>query len=213
MEAHLVIERLQLSNECNIRTEKEFQNNPIEYQFERNKIWVKDIDTGLSSISMSDFCNKNELPKFIMCGFIKENSFSGRHHLNPFHFIQNKVKSLNLTKNGTSVTGKRLAMDYAGGNFSEAYHQFLKSFGFWDNLDPCSLTPEGYLNGTAVYGFDLAPTCNRLNYVDQICQGNMEIEIVFDGDTDEKTKFIIINIYDSHISIKSLMRIDKNYTS
>ena len=75
------------------------------------------------------------------------------------------------------------------------------------------MTPEGYLNGTTVYGFHLAPTCNGLNYVDKIRQGNMEIEIVFDGDTNEKTKFIIINIYDSRISINSLMRIDKNYTS
>ena len=148
-----------------------------------------------------------------MCGFVKENSFSGRHHLNPFHFIQNKVKSINLTKNGTSVTGKRLTMDYAGESFSEAYHQFLKSFGFWDKLEPCSTTPEAYSNGSTLYGFELGPTCNGLNYVDQIRQGNMEIEIVFDGDTSEKTKFIVINIYDSRISINSLMRIDKNYTS
>ena len=62
-------------------------------------------------------------------------------------------------------------------------------------------------------GSKLAATCNGLNYVDKIRQGNMEIEIVFDGDTNEKTKFIIINIYDSRISINSLMRIDKNYTS
>ena len=41
----------------------------------------------------------------------------------------------------------------------------------------------------------------------------MEMEIVFDGDTDEKTKFIIVNIYDSKISINNLMRIEKNYTS
>jgi hypothetical protein len=190
LEAHLIIERLKLSNECTIR-----------------------IDTGLSTILFSDFCNKNELPKFIMCGFVKENSFSGRSHLNPFHFIPNKVKSINLTKNGTSITGKRLTMDYGGGYFSEAYHQFVKSLGFLDNLDPCSITPNNYLNGTTVYGFDLAPTCNGLNYVDQIRQGNMEIEIVFDGDTTEKTKFIIISIYDSRISINSLMRIDKNYTS
>ena len=47
----------------------------------------------------------------------------------------------------------------------------------------------------------------------QICQGNMEIDIVFDGDTSEKTKFIVVNIYDSRIYINSLMRIDKNYTS
>ena len=39
----------------------------------------------------------------------------------------------------------------------------------------------------------------------------MEIEIVFDGDTSEKTKFIVVNIYDSRISINSLMRIDKLY--
>ena len=40
LEAHLVIERLILSKECIIRTEKEFQSTPIEYQFERNKIYV-----------------------------------------------------------------------------------------------------------------------------------------------------------------------------
>ena len=213
LEAHLVIERLLLSKECIIRTEKEFQSTPIEYQFERNKIYVKDIDTGLSSINLTDFCNKNELPKFLMCAFIKENSFSGRHHLNPFNCIQNKVKSLNLTKNGTSITGKRLTMDFANGNYSEAYHQSLKAFGFWNNMETCSLLPEDFFNGTMIYGFDLAPTANGLNYVDQIRQGNMEMEIVFDGDTDEKTKFIIVNIYDSKISINNLMRIEKNYTS
>jgi len=213
LEAHLVIDRLLLSNECNIRTQKNFENNPIEYQFDRSKMWLKEIDTGLSSIVLSDFCDKNELPKFMICGFIAEKSFSGRCHLNPFHIIQNKVKSLNLTKNGTSITGKRLAMDYAKGNFSESYHQFLKSFGFWDNLEPCSLMPDDFLHGTTVYGFDLGPTCNGLNYVDQIRQGNMEMEIVFDGDTDQKTKFFILNIYDSQLSINSLLRINKNYTS
>ena len=104
-------------------------------------------------------------------------------------------------------------MDYTKGNFSEPYHQFLKSFGFWDSLEGSSTTPEDFLNGTTVYGFDLAPTCNGLNYVDQIRQGNMEMEIVFDRDTDEKTKFIVINVYDSKISINNLMRINKNYTS
>ena len=148
-----------------------------------------------------------------MCGFVKENSFAGKQERNPFNFIPNKVKSLNLTKNGTSVTGKRLAMDYEGGNFSEAYHQFLKSFGFWDNLEACSTTPEAFSGGTSIYGFDLSTTCNGLNYVDQIQQGNMEIDVLFDGDTDQKTKFIVLNIYDSQISINSMMRIEKNYTS
>ena len=46
--------------------------------------------------------------------------------------------------------------------------------------------------------------------MDQIRQGNMEIDVLFDGDTDQKTKFIVLNIYDSRISINSLMRIDKD---
>ena len=213
LEAHLVIERLKLSNECNIKIEKYFQNNPIVYQFERTRAWIKDVDTGLSTISFTDFCNKNDLPKFLICGFVKENSFAGKQERNPFNFIPNKVKSLNLTKNGTSITGKRLTMDYTGGNFSEAYYQFLKSFGFWNNLEDCSTTPEAFSSGTTIYGFDLSPTCNGLNYVDQIRQGNMEIDILFDRDTDQKTKFMVLNIYDSQISINSLLRIDKNYSS
>jgi hypothetical protein len=51
LEAHLLIERLKLSNECNIRIEKEFKDTSIVYQFERSKPWMKDIDTGLSTIS------------------------------------------------------------------------------------------------------------------------------------------------------------------
>ena len=213
LEAHLVIDRLQLSNECSIRTENSFQDNPIEYQFDRNKMWLKEIDTGLASTTLTDFCDKNELPKFMICGFIAEKSFSGRLHLNPFHIIQNKVKSINLTKNGTSITGKRLAMDYSKENFTEPYLQFLKSFGFWHNLEGSSLLPEEFLHGTTVYGFDLAPTCTGLNYVDQTRQGNMEMEIVFDGDTVEKTKFFVLNVYESKISINNLLRINKNYTS
>ena len=213
LEAHLVIKRLKLSNECNIKIEKAFQNNPIVYQFDRTRAWIKDVDTGLSTISFTDFCNKNDLPKFLMCGFVKENSFAGKQECNPFNFIPNKVKSINLSKNGTSITGKRLTMDYGRGNFSEAYYQFLESLGFWDGLEGCSTTPEAFSSGTTIYGFDLSTTCDGLNFVDQIRQGNMEIDVLFDGDTDQKTKFVVLNIYESQISINNMMRVEKNYTS
>jgi hypothetical protein len=43
--------------------EKQWLKQPISYYIGRSKIWVKDLDMGLSTAHLKEFCDDKKLPK------------------------------------------------------------------------------------------------------------------------------------------------------
>ena len=212
IEPTLIIERLSLSAKLLNVYESQFLKSPMEYYIERSKFHVKDIDSGLASITLKDFCDSNHLPKRISFAMVSELSYSGKYSLNGFNFKNYNLKSLNLSLNGTCLTGKPMNMDFAGKQYLQPYTQTLKSLGFFGKKDTCSISKEQFANGSTIFVFDIAPTLSTLNLIDPIQSGRIELDLVFAQATPEKFKAVIYSEYEDVFSINHLQRITKSYT-
>ena len=131
IEPTLIIERLTFSAKLLNVYESQFLKSPIEYYIERSKFHIKDIDDGIASITLKDWCDSNHLPKRVIFGMVSELSYSGKYNFNGFNLKNYNLKSLNMALNGTCITGKPLIMDFAGKQFLQPYTQTLKGLGFF----------------------------------------------------------------------------------
>ena len=116
-------------------------------------------------------------------------AYTGRHSLNSFNFKHYKLKSLNLTLNGQSLTGKPLLKDWNHNIFFQSYSQLLKSLNNFEDMNGCGLTKDVFSKGYTVFACDLSPTCTNLNLIDPVRVGNIEADFIFADPTPEKSKF------------------------
>ena len=212
IEPTLVIQRLKLSSKMADIYEKQWLKQPIDYEFERSKIWVKDVDQGLSTVHLKEFCDDKKLPKRIFLMMVPELAYSGKHHLNPFNFKNYNVKSLNLTLNGQSLTGKPLLMDWTKNTFLQAYSQLLKSLNKFEDMHGCGLTKDVFSKGSSIFGYELSPTCTNLNLIDPVRVGNLEADLIFADTTPEKLKILIFSEYEDKFQLNSMQRVIKVYS-
>jgi hypothetical protein len=141
-----------------------------------------------------------------------ELAYSGKHHLNPFNFKNYKLKSLNLTLNGQSLTGKPLLMDWNKNTFLQPYSQLLKSLNKFEDMNGSGLTKDVFAQGSSIFGFELAPTCTNLNLIDPVKVGNLEADLIFADPTPEKIKILVYSEYEDTFQLNSLQRVIKVYS-
>ena len=143
---------------------------------------------------------------------VPELAYSGKHHLNPFNFKNYNVKSLNLTLNGQSLTGKPLLMDWTKNTFLQAYSQLLKSLNKFEDMHGCGLTKDVFSKGSSIFGYELSPTCTNLNLIDPVRVGNLEADLIFADTTPEKLKILIFSEYEDKFQLNSMQRVIKVYS-
>ena len=62
----IIIERLEFPNKMAGIYDRQWLKEPIDYYFERSKIWVKDVDQGHTTLHLKEVCDDKNLPKHFL---------------------------------------------------------------------------------------------------------------------------------------------------
>ena len=138
---------------------------------------------------------------------VKSQGFHRSYQTSPFNFNHFDVDEIALRVDGRGVPFDRLKMNYANTQCLLGYmylmHVSNRMFHYSD-LDICPMSD--YMNGTALYGFDLTPDLSNDCHFQLVCEGKLSLEIKL---AKASTDSITIACY---LEFDALLTMDENRT-
>ena len=152
-------------------------------------------------ISEQNLCS-GLLPRKIVFGIVRTESFSGDLHRNPFNFIHADLEHIVLRKNGDPVPFESINLDYDDNCHIMGYLSLLQATGrmFTDTnngVDPF----EDYPSGTALYGFDITPDESTGGNFQLLKEGKISLELKLKKAQSFPLTIVVYYEFDSLIQI------------
>ena len=136
------------------------RNKNAIYPYTRSKVVTWSVGTGETSSFKDYLFGTSLLPKLVVVGMVKGNSFTGDWEGQPFHFEHFKISRLELLRNGQPIPFRRAyECDFANEIYSDAYvRSILLNMNLLNSdnnngIDMADFSKNGY----CLFTFNLTP--------------------------------------------------------
>ncbi len=156
---------------------------------------------------IQDNVSNGKIPNRLFFGIVNNSAFNGLIDQNPFNFVHGSVSGVQVTINNQEVTPP-LRLDYDDSDYFDAYNRLLTTL----NNSASLIGYDKFHQGSAIYGFDLAPKGNCAD--DQYLlkrEGNLRISINFKTAVDSLMNIVILGEFDRLIQIDAHKNIIRDW--
>jgi hypothetical protein len=176
------------------------QRNAI-YPYQRQAITNYTIGKGLVS-DTREILVGSESPKLIVVGMVENIAFNGDVKKNPYNFQHFNINYMTLLKNGDSVPGPPLQLDFEKNCYLRAYMSMVQNMEQYQKNESNSISPIDFQGGSALFVFNLTPDLNFGGACAQKFEtGNLRMDLKFAKPLPTSINIIIYSIYDAQIEI------------
>ena len=109
----------------------------------------------------------------------------------------------NLNAGSQQFPSTPLTLDYARGEFTQAFQQLYQAMGLCNSKEGLTITLDTFKNGHTLYAFDLTADQAEGAHVDPIKYGSVRMEAHFDTQLPNPINVIVYAEYDN------LLQVDK----
>ena len=209
VDASLFVRRVNLFPEVQHAHLKAFERAPAKYPIQRGDVKTFTIPTGVRSFSQENVYN-GQIPKRMVVAMVDNKAYNGDQGKNPFNYKHNKLNNLSICIDGKQVPSKPLRPDFPNKQYSRAYVNLFSATGKFGEDEDNDITREDFVNGYALFAFDLTPDLSADSSVhNHLNRGNLRIELNFEEDLKETVTLLVYGQFDNTIFITGT----KNVTS
>ena len=178
------------------------------FKFPMRKIQMKFYtkSSGQQDISENNLI-EGTLPRKVIIGLVKSQAFHGSYQSSPFNFAHFDVDEVALRVDGRPLPFDCLKMNYSNKQCLLGYLSLMQASNriFHDSdLGICPMSD--YMNGNALYGFDLTPDLSNDGYFQLTREGKLSLDIKL---ANSSTDSITIVCY---FEFDGLLTMDENRT-
>ena len=174
------------------------------------KVSTEIIPAGTSSYNITNEFH-GDIPKMIVIGMVKNESYTGKTSANPYNFEHFNLQYFNGKINSMPIIPQPFQFDFAKEEYATAYWNLLQSLGYAGKDASCDITRNEYDNGYFLLAFNTSSTlCNGL-YSDPIERGKCTFELRFKQNTDQAITLIMFSEYDKMFSINTANKVISNF--
>ncbi|XP_065943249.1 uncharacterized protein F54H12.2-like [Magallana gigas] len=159
------------------------------------------IPTGTQS-KISDHLYQGQMPKRIVLGLVGNDAFNGTADKNPFHFKNAKVKKLEVSINGETISTRPFEPDFTNDLYLRSYLSLYQGLGKFGADWAPDITFDEYKNGYTLWCIDFTKDQEaQLDKFHLIETGNLRIEIQFAVNTTETLNCLVYAEFDNLLEI------------
>lgn len=178
--------------------------DPARYFLTRDVTKPIPIPIGTTSFTM-DNVTTGQLPKRLICGFIRNDAFDGDYARNPFNYENLNVTQIAAFIQGISYPATPFKPVYTGNNpsYGREYESVFTALGINHGNRGIEISREDYPNGYCLYGFDLTPNMSAADtsVLRLKKSGSIRIEFQLGTATQEVYVCMVFTEYDHVIRI------------
>ena len=201
-QVHLYVRKVTLNPAVLLAHTKALNKTPVKYPVQRVETKTYAITKGsLTANHQNVFMG--QIPKIIIVGMVRSESFNGAVKTNPFYFEHNSIDFIALHVNGEQFPSKAFKPDFAEGLFMREYHSVFTDTNM-DGDQSNNIDREDYKLGSTLFAFDLTPDQGDNGHFKLIRTGNVDVEIHFGQACTTNQNVIVYAQFDN------VLEIDKN---
>jgi hypothetical protein len=141
------------------------------------------------------------LPRRLVFGLVKNESFVGSYNSNPLNFQHFQVRQIIVRVNGQAVPFESIDVDFPNNSYMQGYLSLLHGLNDLHSANAFDISPhEDYINGHTLYAVDLTPDRNPQNF-NLIKEGNIGLEIKLGATHSHSISVIVYLEYDHLLQI------------
>jgi hypothetical protein len=178
-DAVLLIRKVKISPSVYLAHAKALENGMAKYPVKRVICKTATVSTGTQ-----DYINEKlftgQLPTRLIIGCVDNRAYNGNYGLNPYNFQHFSLSSLSVFLDGQQHGVKQLDLNYANGNYVNAYMNLFSGTGKENQDEGNDISRSEFDKGYALYVYDLTPDMSENDSYNLIKSGNVRIEMKFD---------------------------------
>lgn len=181
------------------------------YPLRRVEVKTFTIPTGTQS-KISDHLFQGQMPKRVVLGFVANAAFNGDSTKNPFNFKNAKVKKLEISINGESMSTRPFEPDFENNLYLRSYLSLYQGLGKLGEDWAPDITLEEYKNGYTLWCVDFTKDQEaQLDKFHLIETGNLRIEVQFAENTAETLNCLVYAEFDNLLEINKQREVNIDY--
>lgn len=163
------------------------------YPFVNTDVKLLSIPAGNSSFRFDQLFNSLR-PNKVIIGFVSSKAASGDYISNPFRFKNYNLSQIALLIDGLPVGGNPMKLSFNGSNGStylSGYYSLFEVSGKSLQDSGNAIDRDDFTGGCALYGFQIEPEFDGLDYLTLLKQGNVRIEAHFNSPLPEPCMCVV----------------------
>lgn len=171
------------------------------YPLQKTEISTYIAQQGATAWAQHDIF-QNRIPSLLVVGMVASEAFLGDFKKNPFNFQGFNLSTLTVTRDGQVVPYSPIRMDFDKGMCVEAYTKLVKRMKRVNGAMPQQeLTLSEFLNGYALYVYELNDTFYDLECLSHLQVGSLSVEAIFDKPLPENVNIVMFAQFDGLVEI------------
>lgn len=210
IEASVLVRYLQISPTMLLAHHKMLQNQNIPYNFKRTVMKNFLIPSNVNGHNIENVFS-GQLPTNLLIVFVENDAFFGKTNKNPFNFKHFNLSHLQLNVNGNNVPSQPLTMNSDSNLIAKAYHDLHLGLNYANKDFGIMFTETSFLNGFAIFAFDLTPTKtpNVINLMSE--NGILKVDLKFRKPLPSPASMLVYAEFNNSFEVTSSKNIIVNY--
>ncbi|XP_067233779.1 uncharacterized protein F54H12.2-like [Chanodichthys erythropterus] len=150
-------------------------------------------------------------PKSLVLAMVDKDSFTGNYGKNPFAFKHYDLEYLAVYVDGQQFPAKPLQPDFAAGLAVREFYQLAMATGRHLKNQPLSIDRNDFLNGYALYAFNLTPDEDCGQHISLVKSGNIRLEARFKNPLPRTINLIVYAVFDSIVELSNRRQVLVDY--
>ena len=152
--------------------------------------------------------------KKIVLGLVDNRAFNGDISLNPYNFQHCNLNYLAVHLDGQHVPWAPLQSSFSGSSYIRAFYSQFNGGGGISSDTGNTIGREQFVNGHALYCFDLTPDLTSLcgHHFSVTKSGNLLLELAFEVALSFMGNVLVYSEFDNVIEIDKDRKVTQNYT-
>jgi hypothetical protein len=172
------VKKMQVASTVHMGIEAALMRIPAKYPMRRVAMTKLSISPGRQSAPITSIFD-GQVPRRIIIGFVKTDSYFGSYGKSPFLFGNNGVKEISVHVGGQVFPRDPLKMDFDKKFFKRAYVQLFETLGLPDENRSNYISINDYEHCTCLFAFDLTPDESDATHWELIKEGSTTVHCTF----------------------------------
>ena len=192
--------------------ERRFISQPMVFPLTRSKLLKYSVPKGVFDGSQYNVFTGEDLPRFILIGFVDQQAFAGAAVKNPYCFQHFNLSEISISHNNLPIPATPYRPDFKNEKFYRMYQSFFDNLGIYHSDSSNAMTPDMYRGGMFLVPWDLSPDkCNGYHR-HRGMSGEISISLRFAKTTPCVITMIIYAVYETSFTISKTDGVVTNYT-
>ncbi|XP_067295937.1 uncharacterized protein F54H12.2-like [Pseudorasbora parva] len=210
MTASLFVKKVSVSPSVRLGHAQALLSTTAKYPIDRVCLKNFSIPAG-SRVSNQENLFLGTLPKSIVLAMVDNDAFTGAYRKNPFAFKNYDLEYLAVYVDGQQFPAKPLQPDFEAGLAVREFYQLAMASGRHLKNQALSIDRNDFLNGYALYAFNLTPDEDCGQHISLIKSGNIRLEARFKNALTHTINLIVYAVFDSIIEVSNRRQVLVDY--